>query len=79
MNVVRKSLREFAVMRENDFYLYRRILNDNCGEHRGFRNQELASSGKFPWGIVKVGSYPEGLVMKLIIRYKAREQSCANG
>jgi hypothetical protein len=79
MNVVRKSLKEFAAMRENDFHLYRKILKDSCGEYQGFKNQALASSGKFPWGIIKLGSYPEGLVVKLIIRYKFMGQLCANG
>jgi hypothetical protein len=79
MNVVRKSLREFAAMKGNDFLLYQGILENSCGESQGFKNQGPASSRKFPWGLVKIGSYPEGLVVKLIIRYKFLEQSCANG
>lgn len=79
MNVVRKSLREFAAMKGNDFHLYRGILENCYGESQGFKNQGMTSSRKFPWGIIKIGSYPEGLVIKLIIRYKFLGQSCANG
>jgi hypothetical protein len=79
MNVVRKSLREFAAMKGNDFHLYRGILENCCEESQDFKNQGLASSCKFPWGLIKIGSYPEGLAIKLIVRYKFLGQSCANG
>jgi hypothetical protein len=78
MHVSRQSLQEFAAMSKHDFLLYRGLLNGSCLEYLQSINQEFASSVQFPWGTIKVGSYPEGLVLKLIVRYKFWGQSCVN-
>lgn len=78
MKVARQSLQEFATMNKHDFHLYCRILKESCLEHLQLKNQEIVSSVKFFWGIIKVGNYPEGLVVKLIVRYKFWGQLCVS-
>jgi hypothetical protein len=78
MHVARQSLQEFAAMNKHDFLLYQGLLNGSCLEYLQSKSQEFASSVQFPWGTIKVGSYPEGLVLKLIVHYKFWGQSCVN-
>jgi hypothetical protein len=76
MNVVRKSMKEFAEMSANDFQLYCEFLKENFGKYPPAKNQGSSIAYKFLWGIIKVGTYPDGLVVKLIVRYAG--QPCEN-
>ena len=78
MKVVRQSLRAYAAMSNHDFHLYCGLLKENCLEDLQLKDRVFVSWVKYPWGLIKVGKYPEGLTFKLIIRYKFFGKLCVS-
>ena len=78
MQVARPTLLKSVSLSKHDFHLYCGLLKENCLEDLQLKDQEVVSSVKFPWGLVKVGSYPDGSAIKLIVRYQVFKQLCVN-
>jgi len=78
MQVARPPLLKSVSLSKHDFHLYCGLLKKNCLDDLQLKDQEIESPVKFPWGLVKVGSYPDGSALKLIVHYQVFRRSCVN-
>lgn len=69
MHICRKSMAEINTNTDDDIGLYRQLLTELLGDD-GLKQKSLLVSYVYSWGFVKVTFEPDGVVPKILIRYK---------
>jgi hypothetical protein len=68
--LARKSMREISQAGDADLELFAKLFKNWFGEAPAFKESRSGVVYRFPWGFVKSGTYPDGVLAKVIVGYK---------
>lgn len=75
--LIYKFYHTLTALEENsltDFDCFHQLITRSLG--KGFFKKDSTPFWKKPWGILRIGKYPDGILMKILIRYSYRRWRC---